>query len=102
MILCIAAGGFTKLLAVTYHIQDIVLDLKCNADIVGTQLQCRDLLVRGTCQGGADGHCRLDQGCCFVGMNKKDLLRSQGRRLFLCLNICVLSADHAVDSRLTG
>ena len=57
MILCIAAGGFAKLPAVSYHIKNIVLDLKCDADIVGTQLQSCDLLVRGSCQCGTDGHC---------------------------------------------
>ena len=71
MILCITSGSFSQLLAVPYHIQNVILDLECNADIVGTQFQCRNLFIGCPCQRSSDSHGRLDQGCRLVGMDEQ-------------------------------
>ena len=102
MILCITSGSFSQLLAVPYHIQNVILDLECNADIVGTQFQCRNLFIGCPCQRSSDSHGRLDQGCRLVGMDEQDLFCGQRFCLFLRFNVCVLAADHPIDSCLAG
>src|SRR6516162_621176 len=90
-------GGFTFIsITAVSSVEDVVDDLKSQADTVAVDSNLCEILLRGTAQISADPDACPDQGACFRAMNGFEFAFT-GRRNFR-LNVQDMSGNHATDT----